>query len=109
MSSQDEATRLRRRHDDLIRLAEPDVSPSEGSPALLLKTLTVGTYPTAAQSYYAVQAIRPGGTESEGSAVTFTAITGTFYAMNVGSAIPPSGTYVIGSLVRGRWVFRYDG
>jgi hypothetical protein len=110
MSQSDEARTLRRRHDALAPEAERiDAEFPQGTPALLLKTVTVGTYPTSASSYFACNRVTPGGTESEGAAPSLTVRTGTLYALNLGSTVPASGTYVVASLLEGRWVFRHDG
>lgn len=88
--------------------ARYDESPA-GSTAILLKTKTLATYPTSAARYYACDVVKPGGTESEGSTGVLSVESGTVvYALNLGSAIPPSGTYLIGNNIDGRIVFRYD-
>lgn len=88
--------------------ARYDESPA-GSTSILLRTKTLATYPTAAARYYACDVVRPGGTESEGSSGVLTAEAGTVvYALNLGNAIPPSGTYIIGNNIDGRIIFRYD-
>jgi hypothetical protein len=77
--------------------------------AILVKTIAVGTYPTAAGAFYAVQAVDPGGAEAEGNAGTFTDVAGTFYATNAGTAVPPSGTRLIAIPSGGRWTFTFNG
>lgn len=104
----DEATVLRRRVDDLQSLLDRLPDPAAGPPSLLLKTVAVTSYPAAAGVVYGVQAVRPSGNEVEGATPGFTALTGVFYATNLGSKVPPVGTYVLGACVGGRWVFRYD-
>jgi hypothetical protein len=85
------------------------IPPPDGptSAALVVKTVTKATYPTAAVAAYAVQLAIPVVVEVEGAVPTFTDITGTFYAINLGTAIPPAGTHLLVELVRGRWVFTY--
>ena len=106
-----EATKLRRRHDDLVE--ETDRRPrgvSTGCACMLVKTATKTTYPTTAGAFYYCQAEGVLGAESEGSAGTTSGDTGSFlYALNLGTQIPPAGTLVVVSFVASRWVFRYDG
>jgi hypothetical protein len=81
-----------------------------GSAALCVITTTVMTYPTSAAAFYACNPELLTGAETEGAAATFTADTATVvYAVNVGTAIPPSGTKIVIHAVGGRWVFRFDG
>ena len=106
----DEAKRLRDREaalrDDLSRRDRP---PSLGSPSLVVQTRTLNTYPTAAQRFYACVAQTVLGAEVEGGPGNFTPGPASFYALNLGSSIPPVGTYVLATFVESRWVFRYDG
>lgn len=106
----DEARRLRDREatflDDLSRR---DRVPSFGSPSLIVQTRTLRMYPTAAQRFYACVAQTVLGTEVEGGLGNFTPGPATFFALNLGSSIPPVGTYVLATFVESRWVFRYDG
>lgn len=76
---------------------------------MLVQTKTVGTYPTAAGKYYACTVVDPGGAESEGGTGTFGVGTETLFALNSGSAVPPTGTKVIVDPIGGRWVFAYNG
>jgi hypothetical protein len=81
-----------------------------GSAAMCVITTTLVTYPLAAAEFYACNPELLTGTETEGAAATFTADSATVvYAVNVGTAIPPSGTKVVIHAAGGRWVFRYDG
>jgi hypothetical protein len=80
------------------------------SAAMCAITTVVTSYPTSAAVFYAVNPELLTGTETEGSAATFTADTGTvLYALNLGTAIPPQGTKLVIHAVGGRWAFRYDG
>jgi hypothetical protein len=106
----DDASRLRNRRkasDDAA--TRDDGRTTRGAPSLAVQTTTVASYPTAASAFYAVAALTVLGTEVEGGAATITAGTTPFYALNLGTAIPPSGTQVIVTFVDHRWVFRYDG
>jgi len=105
----EEAATLRRRHMDLLDQIDRKTESAAGNSTVLVKTVTVSTYPTAVQSFFGVQRAIVSGTEAEGQTPTFTLHGSTFYAANVGSTVPPSGTYVLASLVGGRWEFRYDG
>lgn len=101
---------IRERHADLADTVDQLARDDGGSAgAMLVQTQTVGTYPTTAGSYYAVKSVDPGGAETEGGSGTFTAGTDTFYALNSGSSVPPSGTKVIVQPIGGRWVFSYNG
>lgn len=75
----------------------------------LCLTTTIASYPTTAGAYYAVQAQRVSGSEAEGGTPTLAAVGPKFFAYNLGSAVPPSGTKVIVDPVPDGFVFRYDG
>jgi hypothetical protein len=77
--------------------------------SLLVQTTTVATYPTVAGRYYACTPVRAGGTEDENQVPSFTTLAGTYYAANLGSAIPPVGTRTVIDLVGDRYVFQYNG
>jgi hypothetical protein len=57
-------------------------------------TTTIDSYPTSAQSYYAVIPQQTGGPEKEGGSASLTALSGTVFAANAGTSIPPEGTPV---------------
>lgn len=106
----DEAKRLRIRDDLLLDgLSRRDRTPSFGSPSLIAQTKTIQTYPTTAPSFYACVPQTVLGKEVEGGAGTMTPNPATFFALNLGSAIPPVGTNILATFVESRWVFRYDG
>lgn len=106
----DDATQLRRRHQELVdTIDQGRPSPSGGGDSVLVKTVTVTTYPTSARAYYGVQRVKPGGPETEGGTPTFTAFGSTFYAANEGSAVPAESTMFKATLLDGRYTFRYDG
>ena len=89
----DEDRILRARHADLaIDADRADMPPSVGGQPLLVQTKTVTSYPTSAGRYYAVTVVDPDGVEGEGNVATFSVRSVTFYALNIGSAVPPSGT-----------------
>ena len=108
--SLDEAKRLRARDealdDDLSRRGR---APSFGSPGIVAQTTTIKTYPTSAQRFYACVPQTVLGAEVEGGAGSFSPGSATFFALNLGTAVPPSGTNVLATFVESRWVFRYDG
>ena len=91
--------------DDVVRR---DSDPSVQSVGLLASTTTLGSYPTSAQSYYACTPQAILGTEVEGGAGVLTPVGSTFFALNLGTTVPPVGTSVIATHVGSRWVFRYD-
>jgi hypothetical protein len=109
MISSDDAKRLFTREvalaDDVRRR---DSDPTLGLPNLLAQTTTLKAYPTTAQCYYACEPLTVLGAEVEGGAGTTSASPSTFFALNIGSTIPPSGTQVVTTFVGNRWVFRYD-
>jgi len=107
MRPADEAAILRRRQDELAAAADAP-GPGPGfSPSELLVTVAVSAYPAAAGKYYGVRRVRPGGTEAEGATPGLAAFGPTFFAANTGAAVPPVGTYVVGVLDKGRWIFNY--
>ncbi len=109
MATSDDARRLFLREvaltDDLKRR---DSDPTLGLPHMLAETTTVKTYPGTPQCFYACQPVTLLGTETEGSPGLVTPTSAPFFALNLGSAVPPPGTQVVVSRVDCRWVFRYD-
>jgi hypothetical protein len=103
---------MRQRHEDAAAdLDGGDAGGDElGSAAGFGVTTTLGTYPTSASSYFAIQPNDVSGAETEGTAAVYTPLTGPpVIALNTGSAVPPQGTPVVWHAVGGRRVFRYDG
>jgi hypothetical protein len=110
MNVADEAKRLRIRETALT--AEFFRSLSEGasgSESMVARTVSLGSYPTTAQSYFALNPITVLGAEVEGGSATLTAEPGIFFALNIGSTIPPTGTDLLVTFIGNRWAFRYDG
>lgn len=101
--------RMRLDANDREATSDP-VQPSSnpGGPVVAAKTKTVTTYPAAAGAFYACETLQVYGVESEGSPATRTGQGNTFYAYNLGGAVPPTGTEVLVSFVEFRWVFRFD-
>jgi hypothetical protein len=106
------STRIEReRHSDLARVVDqiPGNS-SGGTAARIVTTTTITTYPTSAAEFYACNPTEIDGTETEGGSASYTVDADqVLYVLNVGTAIPPSGTRVVAHAVGGRWVMRYDG
>ncbi len=101
----------RNRHQSLAIDSDrlPASGPSPGA-SVLAATTAVSSYPTTAAAFYAANPLEIDAVEAEGQTATFTAdTTQVLYLLNLGTAVPPQGTYVIASAVGGRWVFRYDG
>lgn len=99
-----------RRDDD--RLAEEDATRrtddgGAGAERRACITKTLGAYPAAAGRFFAVQAVRMGGVEQEGSPATETPVGATFFAFNLGTQIPGLGQKVEVSYQPDRWVFTY--
>jgi len=112
MTSQslDEAKRLRGRDVALLDgLSRRDRAPSFGSPSLVAQTTTIKTYPTSARRFYACVPQTVLGVEVEGGPGTLSPGPSTFFALNLGTAIPPAGTNILATFVESRWVFRFDG
>jgi hypothetical protein len=109
MRPSDELRQLRRRREDEALAERLPRAPDPGNPTLLAQTTVVTSYPTAAQAVYAVQGAATGGAEGEGLPVVLTPGGSPFYAANLGSAVPPQGTFVLCTLIGPRWTFRYDG
>jgi hypothetical protein len=110
MSTQaDDAVRLRMEDASLTdSLSQVERDPSLGMPCLVAQTRTLSRYPTSAQQFFACSPLSVLGPEVEGGTGTLSVGNSTFFALNLGSAIPPSGTSVIVTYVDNRWVFRFD-
>lgn len=107
MTGADEARILRRRQAGIEgALDAPSAGPGF-APSALLVTVAVSAYPSGALKYYGVRRVRPGGAESEGATPSLTPYGPTFYAANTGGAVPAVGTYVVGVMDEGRWLFNY--
>lgn len=105
-----EESTLRQRQAQLD--IEADRLDTQGGPLpgpMLVQTKTVTTYPTVAGRFYAVAVVDPGGAETEGGTGSFGVGTETLFALNAGTAVPPSGTKVLARAIGGRWVFHYNG
>ena len=110
MSVADDAKRLRVR--EAIRAdasKRREAGTTEGAPCALAQTIVEHSYPTASSCFFACLAQNVLGTEVEGGAAIVTSDGAIFHALNLGSAVPPVGTYVLTTFVADRWVFRYDG
>ena len=109
MRNYDEAKRLRIR-DDVIAdgLSVLSHTLDSGSPCLVVQTTKLLVYPVGAQQYFACQPVAVLGAEAEGGQAAFTPHASTFFALNLGGAVPPQGTNVIATFIGNRWVFRYD-
>lgn len=110
MSLEDEARTLRSRVAELAdALDRLDSESSDGNPAMLVQTVAVGTYPTAANKFFAAHPVDPGGPEGEGNTISATVGGGIVYLANLGSAVPPAGTKLLARSINGRWVGVYNG
>jgi hypothetical protein len=104
-------TRIEReRHADLEETVDRLQSAADGGTASrLVRTTIITSYPTTAGRFYGCNPVEIDGTETEGSAATYTAdTTQVIWCLNLGTTIPPASTNVIASAVGGRWCFRYD-
>jgi hypothetical protein len=101
---------VRRKIEDIEKALEqsPASSFDNGSMAFLLKTATRAAYPTAAGRFYWCEICKVSAAPTEGAAGT-AAGTGQFvYAYNLGGAIPPVGTLVVGTQAGPNYAFRFD-
>jgi hypothetical protein len=109
MLTTDDAKRLWLRETALADgLGRQDPEPPIGAPSFLARTTTTGSYPTAPQCFFACQPLTLLGAEVEGGAGAVTVGNATFFALNLGTAVPPPGAQVLTTFVGNRWVFRYD-
>jgi hypothetical protein len=90
-------------------LSQIERDPSLGMPCLVAQTKKLTSYPTSSQQFFACSPLSVMGLEVEGGIGTLTVGNSTFFALNLGSAVPPIGTSVVATFVDNRWVFRYDG
>ena len=84
-------------------------SPAFGAPSLVAQTEIINNYPSAPRQFYACTVQTVLGNEVEGGAGTLSPNPSTFYALNLGTAVPPVGTTILATFVESRWVFRFDG
>lgn len=89
-------------------LVRQDADPPLGLPTVLAVTRQISAYPTTPRCFFACQPVTVMGAEVEGAAATVSDRPGSFFALNIGTALPPIGTEVLATLVGNRWVFRYD-
>jgi hypothetical protein len=106
MSADNEAMVIRRRLDEIEEILDGfrDISPG-GNPTKLVQ---LATAPATAGVFGAVTSLNPGGTQTEGSAVTTGAASPiNFQAGSVGPDMPQSGMVVLATLVGSRWIYFY--
>ena len=80
-----------------------------GSPTLVVRTKSLGSYPAAASRFFACEPITILGPEVEGSSGQAYPAGTTLFAYNLGSSIPAQASILIATFVAHRWVFRHDG
>jgi hypothetical protein len=98
------------RHEQIEHALEVAQSPPNGDGVSFVgQTTTGGTYPIAAGVVYLVIAQEINVGAAEGSVPSFVATNSTIPAVNLGTAIPPQGTYIIVSKAGSRFTFRFDG
>jgi hypothetical protein len=90
--------------DTIDRSPQADVGANAARTA---QTVTVATYPTVAHAVYAVKGTTVDVPETEGAIPVFTQVAGVFYAVNLGTAIPPVGANILVTRQGGRWTFTY--
>lgn len=85
------------------------VPPESGICDIIVRTKTIGTYPTVAGAFFACETGRMTGDEVEGGAATYEWNDDLVYVYNIGGTKPPSGTGPIGAYrVPYRWVMSYN-
>lgn len=108
-----EADLVRRRQAELEAIASRSVSPEStpGGAAMLVRTVTIGTYPTAVPRVFMVVPVAISVAESEGAVPTLTpaANSEAFGALIFGPAVPASGTNLVVAYdaASGLWVGRH--
>jgi hypothetical protein len=108
-TQEDDAKRLRISDIALVDgLSQAGRDPSLGMPCVVAQTKKLSSYPKSAQQFYACSPVTILGLEVEGGAGITTSGNSTFFALNLGSAVPPLGTNVVATFADSRWVFRYD-
>ena len=81
----------------------------DGSAAAVFVTFQETAYPSAPDAVFACHPVSIDADESEGATPTFNEITSQVaYAANLGSAVPPVGSYVLARISSGRWVFTWN-
>ncbi|MGE3818087.1 MAG: hypothetical protein AB7I30_01510 [Isosphaeraceae bacterium] len=109
MTKHDEAKTLARRGEtlagDLQRLGQ---DAPVGAPSVLARTRVSTSYPSTARSFHSCVPVTLLGTEVEGGPGVFAESASSFLALNLGSKVPPPGTYILATFVADRWVFRHD-
>ena len=98
-----------RQYESQLGLDLADNDAADGSAAFLAQTASMGNYPNTAISVYAINLVSVDVAETEGASPSFTAGTDTYYAVNLGTNVPNTGTTVVVHAVGGRLAFRYDG
>lgn len=103
----DDVERLRVAAADYgVDLAQRLEKPGGEVPDVVGITTSAGSFPTVAGRFYQVTPQRVTGTEAENQNGVFTALSGPFYALNIGPNVPTAGTTkVVCSWVDHRWVF----
>src|ERR1700752_4925590 len=100
MNNLDEAKRLRVRDAVLADdLKEGETDLLCGAPCLAARTMVLTSHPTTAQCYYACQPLTVLGSETEGGPGARTASSMMFFALNLGTTIPPIGTQLLVTFV----------
>jgi hypothetical protein len=101
---------LRQRLADLeIYDDRTSVSPNDCDVSVLGTTAVKVTYPTTANCVYFLTTGQIDAQDTEGATATIAPDSGSLFALNLGTGIPPVGTPVVVTTVGGRNVFRFDG
>ena len=109
MITQDDSRRYTTEEQSLSDdIGRRDMSPALSSPSVLAKTTVLTAYPTTAFSYFACLPQSLYGVEQEGATGVVLSGSSSFFALNLGTTVPPVGTLVLATFTGNRWVFRYD-
>lgn len=86
-----------------------DTTPAGKGASMLCVTTSLGSYPTMSPAAFAVVPEECDAEDDEGAAATYTDNTdSTFFAINLGTNVPPQGSRIIVHAVGGRWLFRWS-
>lgn len=108
--SDNESTTNRRRQQDLIDAQDQRLSQSsQGTPKALFQVISLGAIPSSLPAVFAAQRVVMTGPETEGSAPSSMAYTGTTFITVIGTRVPGVGDYLKGRLVNGRWIAETHG
>ena len=110
MMTGETVARIIRERGEQIRLVADQTIATPPADGIAVVGLTVdnGNYPLVAGAVYLLQIQSINVEDDEGSTATYSADEGYVPALNLGTAIPPVGTFLIAHSVSGHWVFGFS-